>query len=156
MAEHRGAGPGTRKRHPDALSDASGRAVRHQQQSIGQIEGLVDIRGHHDDHAAWLLVPHLHQQTLQFEARHRVQHRKGVVQEQHLRADRHGAGERDPLVCTACQVPGVRVGDVAHAQQVEIPLHQFAPFPPALARAHAVHGELDVLADRQPRQQARR
>ena len=57
-----------RERHGQDFSDARRRAVRHQDEAIGQVQCLIHIVRHHDDDLP-VLLPHVQQRVLHVEAR---------------------------------------------------------------------------------------
>ena len=126
-------------RGADLLDDA----VLHHRDAVADGVGLLLVVGDEDGGQAQLalkaqqLLAHLHAQL-------GVQVRQRLVQQQHLRLDHDGAGERDALLLAARQLRRPAVGQMLQPDEVERRVH-----PPLDLRArHAplLQPEGDVAA----------
>ena len=110
--------------------------------------------GDHDHGVAKPRVD-LHHRVLQMRAGQRVQRAEGFVQQQDLGLHRQGAGDADPLTHPARDLGRALVGGMAHLDQVQVLHDPVVAFRAGLRAAEDLgHGQLDVVIDRQPGQQA--
>ena len=85
------------------LGDARARAIAHQQDAVGQQDRFVDIVGDHE-HGLIRGRADSHQLVLDHAASERIEGTEGLIEQQHLRFDRKGARDADPLLHAARQL----------------------------------------------------
>ena len=100
------------------LGDARARAVAHQQDAVGQQDRFVDIVGDHE-HRLIRGRTNPHQLVLDHAAGERIERTEGLIEQQHLRLDREGARDADPLLHAAGQLRRLLVLGTGQADQLD-------------------------------------
>ena len=145
--------PRPRKRHVHDVADRRRRTVGHQDEPIGKIERLVDVMRHHDHHP-----PRLASQTRSSVSCSSKRVSESSWENGSSSSRNRGSSDSARTSDTHCCVPsesdaGSLIGGVGDCRP-----GRGSARPPASASRRAVlpSRELDVLAGRQPWQQARR
>jgi len=85
------------ERHRIDFADACFRTVGHEDDAVGEIQGLIDVMRHHDNSLP-RLFPNVQQLVLQIESGERVKHGERLIEQQKLRLDRKRPGHRNTLL----------------------------------------------------------
>ena len=124
-------------------------ALAHDDETVGELEGFFLIVGHEDGGVAGLVVD-LAEPLAELLADLRVEGAEGLVEEQHARFDREGAGEGDALALAAGELLGIALVEAGELDEVE-ELHRapadFVARRPGFSRAN-LESERDVLEHR--------
>ncbi|MCY1353754.1 hypothetical protein D9M68_483180 [compost metagenome] len=127
-------------------ADLFDRALAHDDDAVGQFQRLLLVVGDEDRRVAGAVVD-LAQPLAQFLPDLGVERAEGLVEQQHVRLDRHGAGERHALALAAGQLGGitfVEAGELHQVEQIEGPLADLSGRRPSARRAH-LEAEGDVV-----------
>ena len=106
---------------------------------VGNREDARQLVGHHD-HGRAQTVAQLEDQVIETARADRVQPGRRLVEEQHLRIERHGARQAGPLAHAAADLGRIVVLEPGKAHQGELERHDLAHFRGA---------QVGVLAERQ-------
>ena len=108
--------------------------------------------GHHHG-GELVLIADLHELLLQVAPAEGIEGPEGFIEQQQLRLDRQGAGDRHPLAHAAGQFAGQLVAGMAQAHHLDVLLHQGLAVLAGEAGHHLIDGQGDVLLHREPGQQ---
>jgi hypothetical protein len=127
-----------------------GRGVREDDDAVGEVDRLVDVVRDEEDRDS-VLVAHLQHQVLQVASGLRVHRCERLVHEQDLRLVGERAGDRDPLLHAARQLPRVAVEEARQADRRDRLHHE----PVAVGARHLLvpQRQQHVVPDRGPRHQ---
>ena len=133
----------------DDLLDAA-RACSHHHHPVGQVHGFFHVMGD-EHHRSFVLGPGVQQLVLHLHPRQRIQCTKGLIHQQDLRVHRVGAGNGATLLHATRERLGQGMGKLPQPHQVQALAYDGVAL--AFGRVLDRQAELDVLADRQPREQ---
>ena len=144
-----GASAAARHGDLDDLGDLGVRSVAHQEDLVGEQDGLVHIVRDHE-HRLVRGLHDLQQLVLDGAAGQRIERAEGFVEQQHLGLDGEGARDADALLHAAREFRRLLVDRVAEADHFEVAGAVFGDLLFRPVRPLRFHGEGDVAQHAHP------
>ena len=134
------------------FADAGRRAIGHHHQPVGQEKRLVDVVGDHQ-HGALLGVPDRKELLLQLLLGDRIEGAERFIEDQHLRPDRQGPGDRHPLLHAPGDLGDLLVGRFGEPHHRQVLQGDLALLGFRQVGVYRIDRQMHVLVSRHPGQQ---